>query len=669
MSVRPVCVPCGKPSRLSSVLQVGYNRFKTDVKLRLTSDTDCSICLNPIITADSDARIELLDDTDLELAARPIEVLGACGHVFHRMCLSDALRDRPAEELLCPIDRVAINAADLVHIQNTNDAAETTARVQELTAIRARMRQSTADRAAQAIELESRRRADAARDRRELDDGGNDDDDFYDRLEQMRLEFDAEDAKRKKKNEKRKASKARKTERVTHAAARATQVLNTMKLTELSDRWSMLWFGFVARTSAGHQMKLLGVRSATNITGPGSNDGDVEFEGQPDGSIDVTSDVAGYRRTILKLESIVDTPRATVFVGGLSAPDKRAVEDLSLLVLKSMSSLARTGFLVTFDAPTSIDPATRLPLPIKSGFFPMALYDFQNISLSMERVNDLLENVSGGLPFVDALRGNEKLTKFGLPLVNVSGGRWVQPFLGTTGYIDFEQAKVEIVPFRTASDLAMLGDGDALRQVIDDDASSARTLRIQLLNGVFGDLLVTSGSQMAKLSTDGVVVASVKLPAEGGILTTVNVLRSAFASEGRLRAVVELARELRNVLETHVLILPTAGQSWLAGRVNDISIPFETEVPLPLSLGFIPAAVGHITHSSPKQFQATRVQIFDRLRAGKTLKTSVEEVGALIGLRKPTHPSPEAYLMFSSELGTKINLVWSLAPVQFVAGA
>ena len=57
-----------------------------------------------------------------------------------------------------------------------------------------------------------------------------------------------------------------------------------------------------------------------------------------------------------------DTPRATVFVGGLSASDKRKVEGLSLVVLKSMSSLARTGFLVTFDAPVSIDPTTRLPL-------------------------------------------------------------------------------------------------------------------------------------------------------------------------------------------------------------------------------------------------------------------------------------------------------------------
>jgi hypothetical protein len=106
------------------------------VKLVYNDNTDCSICLNPVVLTNSDPRIAQLDDAELQFVASAAASL-SCGHVFHTRCLRETFSRLPVAKWACPNDRKPLITADVQHLQTATNA--TAARAVELQAIRERM--------------------------------------------------------------------------------------------------------------------------------------------------------------------------------------------------------------------------------------------------------------------------------------------------------------------------------------------------------------------------------------------------------------------------------------------------------------------------------------------------------------------------------------------------
>jgi hypothetical protein len=124
---------------LPSLARLPVNRCQpcdTGVKLVYDDNTDCSICLNPVVLTNSDPRIAQLDDAELQFVASAAASL-SCGHVFHTRCLRETFSRLPVAQWACPNDRQPLITADVQHLQTATDA--TAARAVELQAIRERM--------------------------------------------------------------------------------------------------------------------------------------------------------------------------------------------------------------------------------------------------------------------------------------------------------------------------------------------------------------------------------------------------------------------------------------------------------------------------------------------------------------------------------------------------
>jgi hypothetical protein len=124
---------------LPSLARLPVNRCQpcdTGVKLVYDDNTDCSICLNPVVLTNSDPRIAQLDDAELQFVASAAASL-SCGHVFHTRCLRETFSRLPVAKWACPNDRQPLITADVQHLQTATNA--TAARAVELQAIRERM--------------------------------------------------------------------------------------------------------------------------------------------------------------------------------------------------------------------------------------------------------------------------------------------------------------------------------------------------------------------------------------------------------------------------------------------------------------------------------------------------------------------------------------------------
>jgi hypothetical protein len=124
---------------LPSLARLPVNRCQpcdTGVKLVYDDNTDCSICLNPVVLTNSDPRIAQLDDAELQFVASAAASL-SCGHVFHTRCLRETFSRLPVAQWACPNDRQPLITADVQHLQTATNA--TAARAVELQAIRERM--------------------------------------------------------------------------------------------------------------------------------------------------------------------------------------------------------------------------------------------------------------------------------------------------------------------------------------------------------------------------------------------------------------------------------------------------------------------------------------------------------------------------------------------------
>jgi hypothetical protein len=124
---------------LPSLARLPVNRCQpcdTGVKLVYDDNTDCSICLNPVVLTNSDPRIAQLDDAELQFVASAAASL-SCGHVFHTRCLRETFSRLPVAKWACPNDRKPLITADVQHLQTATNA--TAARAVELQAIRERM--------------------------------------------------------------------------------------------------------------------------------------------------------------------------------------------------------------------------------------------------------------------------------------------------------------------------------------------------------------------------------------------------------------------------------------------------------------------------------------------------------------------------------------------------
>ena len=221
MSVRlnTVCQPCVAPNRdFASILKAGFNRRNANTGVKLRIETECSICFGLLLPDFSEDTVfpdvTELDESELRLAAREVAVL-SCGHTFHTQCLADG------NVRICPNDRFALSPGDVAHLQSFNPIlAGQQTRYERLRDVRTEQLASNKQRASAANELnrlleEQRlREVNEEEDRlRDLNDGGDVDGDYYDRLEQSRVDEEAEEAKRKKKIEKRRAEKSRRADK------------------------------------------------------------------------------------------------------------------------------------------------------------------------------------------------------------------------------------------------------------------------------------------------------------------------------------------------------------------------------------------------------------------------------------------------------------------------
>lgn len=208
MSVRlnTVCQPCVAPNRdFASILKAGFNRRNANTGVKLRIEKECSICFGLLLPDfDKDTvfpDLTGLDESDLQFAAREVAVL-SCGHTFHTQCLKrGSVRN-------CPVCNTALIQEDVAHLQSFNEIlAEQPTRYNVLVKVQAEQLASNARLSKDANELNRLREEDRLRD---LNDGGDVDGDYFDRLEQSQIE---EEAKRQKKIEKRRAEKSRRADK------------------------------------------------------------------------------------------------------------------------------------------------------------------------------------------------------------------------------------------------------------------------------------------------------------------------------------------------------------------------------------------------------------------------------------------------------------------------
>ena len=116
---------CNLPPLLFSASDTGKNRKSAEIGVRLFEDTECTICFGPLITEvrTDDPVVGRVQDDEIDLAERLVEVLGACGHTFHTRCLKAYynVRSRP---WLCPKDNTELLPTDITRLEDYNPASD-----------------------------------------------------------------------------------------------------------------------------------------------------------------------------------------------------------------------------------------------------------------------------------------------------------------------------------------------------------------------------------------------------------------------------------------------------------------------------------------------------------------------------------------------------------------
>ena len=365
----------------------------TGVKLVFAGDTDCPICLIPIILTTSDPRIALLDDADLEQAARPAASL-SCGHVFHTQCLQESFSRLPSAQWACPNDRQPLIDADRQHLITAQDAAETAARVTELQSIRQRM-QSDAERALvdaeRLAQMEASAQARAKEEQRTRErELANDDDDseFLERLSELRLEFELEDAKRAKKAAKRRAARQRRQEVAAASPPAPPPPPQEMRTLPFNDRNSVLCLCLVSR--AIHRLPLELRVFPEDMSIPPALRGlvaDLVFKSTDAGTIEVFATPA-EREPFMVFSELTGLITATVRMTRTGSDGVRATSSLGAHVAKSFAAMLRRSVVVRFH-PRAV--LTRwegaVPAPLTDGLLPAAFGDPRDVNALAEGTN------------------------------------------------------------------------------------------------------------------------------------------------------------------------------------------------------------------------------------------------------------------------------------------
>ena len=166
---------CKLPSLFLSASSL-KERGSESIGVRLFHETECSICLNPLIidVREGDPLIATVEDDDLPFSQRLVEVLETCGHSFHTRCLQSALmeQNRDGTKWLCPKDRRPLTFNDMYRLKTytpASDAASEAQRRDEIINERNRQLEEVKDRELLKRELDALRLSNATLSKREAD--------------------------------------------------------------------------------------------------------------------------------------------------------------------------------------------------------------------------------------------------------------------------------------------------------------------------------------------------------------------------------------------------------------------------------------------------------------------------------------------------------------------